>query len=982
MAGHTSNNGFSKFKESLSRFIPSRWVPPFYRQRNQGGNEAGVVGVAGSDAGVVGGGAKGGKKRAQTMLTRRALGNEIIFNSEATLKFPPFPMRYREMGEMAVMEPVTRTCIETLRQEIFRRGMVWEPVFTSRCKRCKREFHGEVPMDRCPSCDPSPRDVYDILNDLYLKISEGDDSSFSLLQSVNDSDGKIPTHFFVYGQMKDPALLKSILGREPELKSATAEKFAISSIEGLPNLVKSKGNGFEEGSDGEGEELGSRGDEDEGAIEGVAKGMAFEFMPQEVLPFDRWAYQYKRITLIAKVNGVYTPCFAYSITTSPNHTLDLMEYPDPREYRDIDRFLRCCNNMGQSLREVLESCEDDINIFDDAYLVVRKEYELEGDGSIASGKARVVELIRGAPGLMRKIVDPYNRAGGLYRRCLKCDHLFSPGQGSHDTSVIDPSQVGVYEQLTRGNVPCPRCKSKVTYDCLYIETLTEGGEIIHGYIQGEIIHWQKYSPGPTFGYPPVLTLWPVIGALMYQNTYIRDYYMNRQTPKAIIGINTSNTSSFFRFWNKVVERLKEDRHYIPVIATESDGSGKSSISMLKLMDTLTEMEYTAAREEMRQRIGSFYGVSSTFLDDSGKDRGMVAADGIQTIVTARAVEKAHMIYNNKVLVELIEGCFGIKKWRLKLLPPEYRDVMKEEQTKQLKVQTAQMLFSMGFKISIDANGELIYWMPDVTDAQVGQIMELIRAKVQSQQQMAMAEMGLDGEGRPLIDPSKGESPDKEKREPKVNSKGTAKKGSDIAKTMGMGYFHGFEVGGKWNEGGQPLVDSGQLEKGVLVEKEHVESLEDPDDLEIATRIAKDHLAEIPDYYDRLLAMEAGYEAEKRVEGGEDTAKSEGGVQPEPKGGGGVRGRTKTSATQGYQSGSTFTPGGHQKTYVDPKTGKSYSSKEALGGATRSREAGKGDGGEGMNTQNRDEEIDLKIQELLLLMKMQQRPGDKMVIRMK
>ena len=41
----------------------------------------------------------------------------------------------------------------------------------------------------------------------------------------------------------------------------------------------------------------------------------------------------------------------------------------------------------------------------------------------------------------------------------------------------------------------------------------------------------------------------------------------------------------------------------------------------------------------------------------------------------------------------------------------------------------------------------------------------------------------------------------------------------------------------------------QLKKGIEVEHEHTDSVF------LATQIAKDHLAEIPDYYDRLEIME-------------------------------------------------------------------------------------------------------------------------------
>lgn len=55
--------------------------------------------------------------------------------------------------------------------------------------------------------------------------------------------------------------------------------------------------------------------------------------------------------------------------------------------------------------------------------------------------------------------------------------------------------------------------------------------------------------------------------------------------------------------------------------------------------------------------------------------------------------------------------------------------------------------------------------------------------------------------------------------------------------------------GKHNDVKASTFDSKQLAMGIKVEHEHT------DDAEIAEAIAKDHLAEIPDYYTRLLKME-------------------------------------------------------------------------------------------------------------------------------
>lgn len=64
--------------------------------------------------------------------------------------------------------------------------------------------------------------------------------------------------------------------------------------------------------------------------------------------------------------------------------------------------------------------------------------------------------------------------------------------------------------------------------------------------------------------------------------------------------------------------------------------------------------------------------------------------------------------------------------------------------------------------------------------------------------------------------------------------------------------------GKHNDVPDTEFDPTELSMGIEVEKEHV------DNPETAKAIAKDHLAELPDYYTRLKKMEEEGEREKEM----------------------------------------------------------------------------------------------------------------------
>lgn len=70
---------------------------------------------------------------------------------------------------------------------------------------------------------------------------------------------------------------------------------------------------------------------------------------------------------------------------------------------------------------------------------------------------------------------------------------------------------------------------------------------------------------------------------------------------------------------------------------------------------------------------------------------------------------------------------------------------------------------------------------------------------------------------------------------------------------------------KGGVGDNQNFDIGLLAKGAAVEKEHVGDLNDPMNLAKALDIARDHLAESPEYYNELEKMEKNLEGDKGAE---------------------------------------------------------------------------------------------------------------------
>ena len=92
------------------------------------------------------------------------------------------------------------------------------------------------------------------------------------------------------------------------------------------------------------------------------------------------------------------------------------------------------NSMEQSFMNVLQDIEHDLNVVDDAFLILVKEYFVDEETSEILFY-RVKEIIRGDPIFMRIVSDKRGVRGGRYKVCpIHRDQVSYPGQD-------DPCQV-------------------------------------------------------------------------------------------------------------------------------------------------------------------------------------------------------------------------------------------------------------------------------------------------------------------------------------------------------------------------------------------------------------------------------------------------------------------------------------------------------------------------------------------------------------
>jgi hypothetical protein len=367
-----------------------------------------------------------------------------------------------------------------------------------------------------------------------------------------------------------------------------------------------------------------------------------------------------------------------------------LERPDPKQLEFAERFIDTyVNKSEQKFIDVFKELEDDLNIMDDAYIVLVKEYYLDGNGKIRMH--RIKELYRGDPVTMSIYADEVGVRGTKGFTCIN----------HRDQMSVEPHE------------SCQECRGPM-YPVHYVNRAN--GEEQY-FIEGEVLHFSKYSPSRLYGQSPILTLFNNIMTLIAMENYVNSSYTKSRMPRGLLAVQTRNMDSMAAFWRGVKEKMEQDPHYIPVMGIEAE-NGKGSVEWIKFMDSLKEMEYVAVKDDLRDRISAFYGVSKVFMADNTTSGGL-NNEGMQILVTNRAVQMAQNVYNEYVFPFLVKQ-FGITDWVLKLPPSEEEDEVAVLRKRELEVNIAASTKNLGFDVDMDEDGNFTFKKPEPKETPQGE----------------------------------------------------------------------------------------------------------------------------------------------------------------------------------------------------------------------------------------------------------------------
>jgi hypothetical protein len=148
--------------------------------------------------------------------------------------------------------------------------------------------------------------------------------------------------------------------------------------------------------------------------------------------------------------------------------------------------------------------------------------------------------------------------------------------------------------------------------------------------------------------------------------------------------------------------MERDPHYVPKVGIESS-SGRGGVNWVKFMDTLEEMQYIAVRDEIRNRIAAYYGVSAIFMIDNGKSGGL-NNEGMQILVTNRAVEFGQKVYTEVLFPRMLKE-MNVYDWKLTLYPNEEEDEITRLRRDEMEANLAQRMMMLGYQPELLEEGK-------------------------------------------------------------------------------------------------------------------------------------------------------------------------------------------------------------------------------------------------------------------------------------
>ena len=364
--------------------------------------------------------------------------------------------------------------------------------------------------------------------------------------------------------------------------------------------------------------------------------------------------------------------------------------PVPENRKILEDMLESpINGNNQTLEDLARQLERDLEIADNAYCLVLKNYKIDDrTGKIDRENTEIKEFLRIDPPQVALIADSDGRIGYDDKRnpifvCPRFEH--------RDKRLIKPI--------------CDRCgaealKAVLEVNSVYSIGIPQPKRVVYG--EGEVI-WKagKYKPSLLYGYSPIYAVWSKAMALSHMDEYIRKYFDKMRPPRGMLVIASRNYETFRKSWDVLEQKAIEDPYMIHPLLVESDKGGKNMAQWIDFTGSLKELEFTEIRRELRMIIGAVFGVLPLYF---GELPSGWSQEGLQVTITNRAIKWGQDILYTAFLRKIAK-LIGVEDWDLRLKGGEENDKLRDLQIQGVEIQNMAAMQAMGFEVARTHTGE-------------------------------------------------------------------------------------------------------------------------------------------------------------------------------------------------------------------------------------------------------------------------------------
>jgi len=374
--------------------------------------------------------------------------------------------------------------------------------------------------------------------------------------------------------------------------------------------------------------------------------------------------------------------------------VEMME-PDKDVRRSAQQFFDRANSQGsqmsgilepqeqssvsQSLLEVFEELGQDLESFDDAWLIFDRAYYTDDNGSIIDYDLE--EVFRAPPELMRySVEEETNDPGGEYWVCVRC-------RAGEDEYFPEEEEQ-----------PCRHCGG-TTYEAFAYAMQTPDGKEDEFFIRGEFAHDSLYEKSRFYGYPPVLSLWEEARTMEQMDSWYHDAYEERRAPRGAITVNAARDEELRTMNYQQMEKLREDPNYIPLFMNDQETEGEP-IKFVELLSDPAEMQHMEMREWFMERIQSKWGVTAILMSGSPENSGL--SQSMEVEVSQKAAENLRDVFHDTFLPAVLAQ-LGTEGWTRLIEPAVEEDESEEAQLVGQHLNNAQKALQMGAEVEWTRN---------------------------------------------------------------------------------------------------------------------------------------------------------------------------------------------------------------------------------------------------------------------------------------